>query len=390
MDVFPRWPSRDSMDSGGEEFKLVGQRNKRRYGDRHSKPSTGSDEESQRPKARKNEYAVILKLKSTAAKSINPMHLAECLAKEIGSFQHAKSLANGRILVVCQCKLQQERALAITTLQKCDVEVYVPGTGLRPKGVVYGVPTEIADEEILLNAKGAKILKVKRFQINKDNKKVASQTVLLTFDAEVIPRREDHNYEECGSALCCPNLSCAFCIPQLNVKCGHRISDYMSVFTAESLGILKALQWVAEAQARNVVICSDSSSVLHCLKANSSNAHPDLISDILLLLYNLHKSGCEVSFLWVPAHIGLKGNELADECAKERLRDDAISLLVSPGRTELRSKLMQEVFRIWQLQWDRDAKGRQLYSIQLSVSSQCTLSGYRSQQIVISRLRLGH
>lgn len=185
-------------------------------------------------------------------------------------------------------------------------------------------------------------------------------------------------------------VSCAFYVPQLDLKCGYRISDNMSVFTAEALGILKALQWVLEARPKNVIICSDSSSVLHCIETYSSNARPDLISDILLLLNNLHKSGCVVSFLWVPAHMGIKGNELVDQCAKDSLKEDTISVSVSPGRTELRSKLMEEVFQTWQLQWDRDVKGRHLYAIQPSVSSQCTLSGVRSQQVVLTRLRLGH
>ena len=71
-------------------------------------------------------------------------------------------------------------------------------------------------------------------------------------------------------------VSCAYYVPQLNLKCGFRMSDNMAVFTAEAMGILKALQWVSETQPESVVICSDSSSVLHCLETRSSNAHPDL------------------------------------------------------------------------------------------------------------------
>ncbi|XP_060788757.1 uncharacterized protein LOC132893628 [Neoarius graeffei] len=145
-------------------------------------------------------------------------------------------------------RLKEERALAITSLNKCDVEVYAPGTGSKTKGVIYGVPTELSDEDILGKAKGAEVSEVKRFQITKDNMRVASQTVLLTFESESIPRRieigylsfqvkpyirpplrcfnchtyghvaavcrkkrkcgkcgGDHNYEDCASALCCPN-----------------------------------------------------------------------------------------------------------------------------------------------------------------------------------------
>ncbi|XP_060782170.1 uncharacterized protein LOC132889552 isoform X2 [Neoarius graeffei] len=185
-------------------------------------------------------------------------------------------------------------------------------------------------------------------------------------------------------------VSCAFCIPQLSVKYGYRLSDNMAVFTAESMGILKALQWVVEAQAKNVVLCSDSFSLLQCLKTYYSNARPDLISDILLLMNSLHLSGCDVSLLWVPAHIGISGNEVADKLAREYLSINDITLAVGPGRTELRSQLMGNIFQTWQAEWDKDLKGRHLYSIQPSVNTLCTLSGGRSQQVVLTRLRLGH
>ncbi|KAL2077950.1 hypothetical protein ACEWY4_025635 [Coilia grayii] len=185
-------------------------------------------------------------------------------------------------------------------------------------------------------------------------------------------------------------VSCAFCIPQLNVKNGYRLNDNMAVFTAESMGILKALQWVVEAQAKDVVLCTDSFSLLQCLKSCSSNARPDLIAGILLLLNSLYLSGCDVSFLWVPAHVGIKGNEIADKLAKEYLNKDVVMLPVGPGRTELRSQLMGNIFKTWQAEWDKDLKGRHLYSIQPSVNALCTLSGDRSRQVVLTRLRLGH
>lgn len=247
-----------SMDSGGEDCDPEGNRTFRpsptrsrskRDRDNPSRFSVGSDEESQRLKTRRSEFVVIVKLKSNAPKTLNAVHLAESLSKEMGGFQHAKSLANGRILVVCNSKTQQEKALSISSLRNCDVEVYVPGTGTRAKGVIYGVPIDITDEEIRNNSMGTKIVEVRRFLITRNNEKMPSRTVLLTFDSAVMPSRVgigflsfqvkpyirpplrcfhcqgyghvasvcrskrkcgkcggDHKYEECDAAsMCCPN-----------------------------------------------------------------------------------------------------------------------------------------------------------------------------------------
>ena len=46
-------------------------------------------------------------------------------------------------------------------------------------------------------------------------------------------------------------------IPELRIKKGHRISDQMSVFTAEMLALLWALWMIEDNKPDNSVICSD-------------------------------------------------------------------------------------------------------------------------------------
>lgn len=48
-------------------------------------------------------------------------------------------------------------------------------------------------------------------------------------------------------------------------------------------------------------------------------------------------------FVWVPAHIGIIGNEVMDRIIKESLNQEKVSVKVSYGRTELRSKLMEGI-----------------------------------------------
>jgi len=80
-----------------------------------------------------------------------------------------------------------------------------------------------------------------------------------------------------------------------------------------------ALLWVESNRGnRKIVIVSDSSSALLSIKNSHSGSRKDILLEILQLASGLQKAGLKFSFLWVPAHIGVEGNELADIYAKKQ------------------------------------------------------------------------
>ncbi len=44
-----------------------------------------------------------------------------------------------------------------------------------------------------------------------------------------------------------------------------------------------------------------------------------------------------VIFIWVPAHVGVKGNEAADRLAKQAVMDTSIEMTVSYNRYEIKA-----------------------------------------------------
>ncbi len=90
----------------------------------------------------------------------------------------------------------------------------------------------------------------------------------------------------------------------------------MSVFTTELLAIILALQWIEEVQPERTEICSDSMGALTSLLSGKSEARQDLVFEVLLNLFRIKQLRIEVHFLWVPAHVGVDGNEEEDLLAK--------------------------------------------------------------------------
>ncbi len=70
-------------------------------------------------------------------------------------------------------------------------------------------------------------------------------------------------------------------------------------------------------------------------------------------------------FMWVPAHVGIEGNETADGAAKERLGRDEVDVRVLLGKMECIT--YERLHQQWQQEWERDRRARKLFSIQPTV-----------------------
>ena len=80
-------------------------------------------------------------------------------------------------------------------------------------------------------------------------------------------------------------------------------------------------------------------------------------------LYRLHRTEIYVQFSWVPAHVGIKGNEGAVKTAKIATQMNYI-IDIPFGKAEVKAILKKEVMKKWQDRWDREITGRNYYNIQ--------------------------
>ena len=99
--------------------------------------------------------------------------------------------------------------------------------------------------------------------------------------------------------------------------------------------------------------------------------------------------GLIVVFVWVPAHIGVEGNERADKMAKRAIKH-SISFIVKISKSEGKSIIKEKLMEIWQKRWDEDKTGRWFYKIQKMVGERRNGRRNRKEERVITRLRFGH
>uniref|UniRef100_A0A8D8XQG2 RNase H type-1 domain-containing protein n=1 Tax=Cacopsylla melanoneura TaxID=428564 RepID=A0A8D8XQG2_9HEMI len=97
----------------------------------------------------------------------------------------------------------------------------------------------------------------------------------------------------------------------------------------------------------NFLICSDSLSAIHCL-LNDQNINPIALS-IRKLLFD-YKRRYNIEFIWVPSHVGIPGNEKADQLAKEALNEN-IPCMNSVTTDDKKNSLKKLILSSWNDLW---------------------------------------
>lgn len=112
----------------------------------------------------------------------------------------------------------------------------------------------------------------------------------------------------------------AFYSPTLSVQKQFRIHSYASIFTGECLAIIQTVDYILEHNLTKVTIFSDSRSVINII--SSCTIDRDYNYLVLVLKNKLRSAyiqNIDISLLWIPAHVGILGNETADHLAKEAI-----------------------------------------------------------------------
>ena len=99
-------------------------------------------------------------------------------------------------------------------------------------------------------------------------------------------------------------------IPAKNVVTTWKIPDECSVATAELFAIFRAVLYLKNQDIRDGVIFTDSKTSLQII------AEPRSWGDHYLGAWIAKTISHETTLQWVPRHVGIKGNEIADKATQ--------------------------------------------------------------------------
>ena len=168
-----------------------------------------------------------------------------------------------------------------------------------------------------------------------------------------------------------------------------RLSDNVSIFTAELTAIMKSLELINTLPDRNFTIYSDSNSAL--MTINQYNSQHPIVQKIQEWLCKLSAKYKSVSFCWVPAHVGIPGNELADEEAKSSITQNVVFHNIPSS--DMKWVIRDYVKKKWQARWSApDMPNNKKYKkIRKSIGHwSSSFQKERRNEIALTRLRIGH
>ena len=173
----------------------------------------------------------------------------------------------------------------------------------------------------------------------------------------------------------------------------RRIADDSSIFTAEIAAIFRTMLLIKDNSHhhKNFVIFCDSKSVLECLETQESK-NPHMIR-LLDSIQWLKRKGYSIKFCWVPSHVGIRGNEIADLLAKGALNDPPPMHLKVPY-TDFIPKVKTYVRNLWKQRWidnhNNRRTGNKLFRFNPELKPFYITGLCRKDEVVIHRIRIGH
>ena len=125
-------------------------------------------------------------------------------------------------------------------------------------------------------------------------------------------------------------VTCGVWSPDFNFKA--RLPNHSTILTCELYAIQAAVAFIATCPPGKFLIFSDSLSSVHELSIPYSSNH-HLVGKIVYRITSLQSHTIRIQ--WIPSHVGITGNNKADQLAKDSLEEPSITKMPKNPRDVL-------------------------------------------------------
>ena len=212
---------------------------------------------------------------------------------------------------------------------------------------------------------------------NKKTAEAVHKTIISNTDSLIIYSDGSGINGKVGAAAVSPDMSHKAYLGPLTS---------FTVYSGELFGMTLALGMILKRatihHSRKVILCIDNQAAIRAIHKLAAISGQQFVKVIVWLIDNVRRMGYEVQLHWVPAHIGIAGNEAADIAAKQAtgwrqkkrrnnklIEYDSYKVSWTPKHVEvLKSAQKQAIAKIttasWCETWANETRGRTLHALE--------------------------
>jgi ribonuclease HI len=184
-----------------------------------------------------------------------------------------------------------------------------------------------------------------------------------------------------------------FAVHNRNYETVHHLAKTSRVFSAEISAIRMALGHIQICPRGRYLIWSNSLSSLMAMQSRriTCKTHP-WVYDSKQNYWDLQQLNYEVKLMWIPSHVGISDNEVADGLARQAVESGTVHGQMTVANDH-RILARQAMVKQWQHVWRTGDTGRFAHSIRPVVSVKPWFDGQaeeRSFVTTISSVMTGH
>jgi ribonuclease HI len=171
-----------------------------------------------------------------------------------------------------------------------------------------------------------------------------------------------------------------------NTNICYKLSNQISIYTAEALAIITALNYIKTNPMLKYNIFTDSLSIIQSIQ---NNFQPNDISTLIINKIQLSKQANKIiNIIRIPGHCNIHGNEDANRHSKnaatatETLNFNVITF------SDIKKSIAIITHNTWQNHWSKQST--KLNMIKQNIEPWSQIHSSRKINSIINRLRIGH